>query len=61
MNLDESTIQELIDCLQWYVETDETYEGGRWEEENAFWLEGKRKAEALLERIKESDSQGIQP
>lgn len=56
MNLDEATIQELIDCLQWYIETDETYEGGRWEEENAYWLKGKRKAEALLERIKESNS-----
>ena len=52
MNLDGATIQELIDCLQWYVETDKVYEGGIWEEENAFWLEGKRNAETLLERIK---------
>ena len=59
MNLDEVTIQQLVDCLQWYVENDDTYEGGKWEEDNAFWLRGKRRAEALLERIRRDDSQGI--
>ena len=59
MNLNEVTIQQLVDCLQWYVENDDTYEGGKWEEDNAFWLRGKRRAEALLERIRRDDSQGI--
>ncbi len=38
----------LKEALAWYVENDETYEGGHWEDANAFWLEGKRRAEALL-------------
>lgn len=38
----------LRDALQWYVDHDDTNEGGRWEESNAGWLEGKRRAQALL-------------
>lgn len=38
----------LRDALQWYVDHDDTNEGGRWEESNAGWLEGKRRARALL-------------
>lgn len=51
MNITEEDVNQLIECLSWYVETDEVYEGGEWEEENAYWLEGKRKAQALLERL----------
>lgn len=38
----------LREALQWYVEHDDTNEGGKWEESNAGWLEGKRRAQALL-------------
>jgi hypothetical protein len=48
-------ISELKSCLRWYVENDDVQEGGRWEESNAFWLEGKRKAQALLESIEDSE------
>ena len=34
--------------LRWYVENDDTYEGGKWEERNAPWLEKKRAAMKLL-------------
>lgn len=39
----------LQHALRWYVDNDDTNEGGRWEESNAGWLEGKRRAQALLE------------
>ncbi len=41
---------ELKKALAWYVKNDETNEGGHWEDDNAFWLEGKRRAEALLSK-----------
>lgn len=41
-------IAELESALKWYVENDDTYEGGEWEEKNEFWLNGKRYAEKLL-------------
>lgn len=41
-------IEELIKCLQWYVDEDEVIEGEakgvNWDEENAYWIEGKNKA-----------------
>jgi hypothetical protein len=39
---------ELTECLRWYVENDETNEGGKWEVSNASWLEGKRRAMRAL-------------
>ena len=39
----------LRKVLAQYVEEDETYEGGVWEERNAHWLKIKREAQALLE------------
>lgn len=34
---------ELKECLRWYVENDDTNEGGKWEESNAHWLEGRKR------------------
>jgi len=34
--------------LRWYVENDDTNEGGKWEEYNRPWLEKKREAMKLL-------------
>jgi hypothetical protein len=39
---------ELREALRWYVENDDTYEGGKWEEANAMSLAGKRRAMRLL-------------
>lgn len=44
-------IARLKEALQWYIETDKTYEGGEWEDKNEFWLNGKRKAQKLLSEI----------
>ena len=41
-------MKELYACLAYYVEEDDTYEGGKWEETNAYWLRWKRRAEAAL-------------
>jgi hypothetical protein len=41
-------VAELTECLRWYVENDDTNEGGKWEESNASWLEGKRRAMRAL-------------
>lgn len=40
--------RELTECLRWYVENDDTNEGGKWEEDNGFWLRGKRRAMRAL-------------
>lgn len=39
----------LREVLAKYVEEDDTFEGGPWEERNAPWLKVKRDAQALLE------------
>jgi len=39
---------ELKECLRWYVENDETNEGGKWDEINEFWIAGKRRAQRIL-------------
>lgn len=44
----------LREALQWYVDNDETNEGGDWEEINEFWLEGLRRARALLAKDNKS-------
>lgn len=48
-----AAIVRLRATLQWYVDEDEVMDGGKWEEENAFWLQGKRDAEAVLEATEE--------
>lgn len=40
--------QELRECLQWYIENDDTNEGGMWAKINAEWLHGKRRAMRAL-------------
>lgn len=40
--------QELRKYLQWYIENDDTNEGGKWEEINAPWLREKRRAMRVL-------------
>ena len=45
-------ISSLIECLQWYIDNDDTNEGGVWDEKNAFWIAGKNRAIALLEKLK---------
>lgn len=40
----------LREALAWYVDNDDTNEGGKWEESNAGWLKGKRAAKKLLGR-----------
>lgn len=44
---------ELAACLKWYVEEDDAQEGGYWEEWNAPWLEGKRRAMRALKMEEE--------
>ena len=39
---------ELTECLRWYVENDDTNEGGKWDKINSHWLEGKRRAMRAL-------------
>lgn len=41
-------IKKLEDLLRWYVENDDTNEGGHWEVTNAYWLKRKRAAQKLL-------------
>ena len=41
-------VSELAECLKWYVENDDTNEGGKWEESNSGWLKGKRRAMRAL-------------
>ena len=44
----EEKIAELHEALRWYVENDDTNEGGKWEESNVSWLRGKRRAMRAL-------------
>lgn len=41
-------VAELTECLRWYVENDDTNEGGKWDESNAHWIAGKRRAQRAL-------------
>ncbi len=43
-------LDEALDLLKWYVENDDTNEGGKWEEYNAGWLKKKREAIKLLNK-----------
>lgn len=47
----ESRVRTLIAILKWYIENDDTYEGGKWDIENAYWIKGKREAERLVKMI----------
>lgn len=40
---------ELGVCLEWYIAEDDTNEGGRWDESNAHWIAGKRRAEQAID------------
>ena len=44
--------KELVEALQWYVDEDETNEGGEWDEKNAYWLAGRNRARAILSKHK---------
>lgn len=44
-------ISELAACLQWYVDNDETHEGG-------FYGDGRKRAEAVLLKVKEGGEHG---
>ena len=48
LNERDKELKEIKECLRWYVENDDTNEGGKWEESNAGWLEGKRRAMRAL-------------
>ncbi len=58
-------IQKLVNSLAWYVEQDDVIEGDatsnggpNWNIENAYWIEGLRRAETIL---KEVETFGITP
>lgn len=46
INAQQKLIDDLIEMLQWYVDTDEVNES---DEENQYWVEGKQRAIKLLE------------
>ena len=57
----ENDVAALVEALEWYISEDETNEGDEpmpdhgnrsWNEINSYWIEGKRKAEAALARVK---------
>ena len=50
----------LAECLRWYVDNDETYEGDEWEEVNSDFLEGKRRAEDLLQELEKRGFNEVQ-
>jgi len=50
---------DLIERLEWYVREDDTYEGDNtengginWDEENAYWINGRDEAIALITRAR---------
>jgi hypothetical protein len=49
--------KKLRKLLRWYVENDDTYEGGKWEVSNAPWLAKKRAAMKLLGMTEETDEE----
>lgn len=49
-------IVKLSNALQWYIDNDDVYEGGKWEEENAYWIEGKRTALELITEVQQLDN-----
>ena len=48
---DSKILQELLECLKWYVEEDDVNdsEEANVEEWNAYWIRGKRRAEKAIE------------
>lgn len=54
--------EELLGALKWYVDNDDTYEGDRtsygginWDEENKYWLKGRRRAEQAIARAEQKE------
>lgn len=54
-----SIIQELINCLQWYVDEDEVnrgdsseFGGVNWEKKNTYWITGQERAIAAISRAR---------
>ena len=47
-------IQRLVDALSWYVEEDDTMEGGQWDIDNAPWIEGRNEAISILAAANEA-------
>lgn len=53
-------VEELVACLQWFIDEDETNDGDvpipelgnrSWDEINAYWLDGKRRAAAAIASV----------
>lgn len=44
--------EELLACLEWFVENDDTNDGGVWEDVNSFWLAGLRRAQSVIAKAK---------
>jgi len=58
----EKDVNELIECLKWYIQEDETNEGDTplpdhggytWNEINDYWIDGKKRAIAALAKFGE--------
>jgi len=47
----EAALRQARESLQWYVNEDDVLEEGHWEEDNAFWIKGKRNAESSIAAI----------
>jgi hypothetical protein len=47
----EAALRHAREALKWYVAEDDVLEGEQWEEENAFWIAGKRDAESSIAAI----------
>lgn len=43
---------DLLEALEWMVDNDETNEGGEWDEENAYWIDGLNKARAAIKKAR---------
>jgi hypothetical protein len=56
LNKANARIAQLEEALLWYVHNDDVSEGGKWEQENEYWLEGKRNAQKLLETSNITDT-----
>lgn len=61
--VDRALFDEMVEALQWFVDNDDTMEGDdpmpekgnlSWDEINAFWLAGLRRARAVLAKAREA-------
>lgn len=46
------TLKKVVQCLEWYVQEDDTNLYGEWEEKNAYWIAGQNRAIAALTEAK---------